>query len=349
MSQYVGAISGRSADRRARGERRTPHQGAANEFRRGRVRTRYETPRRSESRPKALFGYRRTGCRKTLRRIETKNKPAQLRRFYDEFVLLHDKVVREQAKFEEQQPFIQMLKAKVAYAAGRDKVDDNFRSLLCRVVDQTVDVETLRQARLFMEAFMAFYKVYQPRAEAKPMELQLHKIQKLHGELELLSGLRIGASEGEIRIGGVDHQVIRHPYTDEPYIPGSSIKGKVRSLLEWLSGAVQQEPLSYKEIEQAQLVRPILQLFGVGGGDQLKTRASRRVGTDAARFLGCAVHRPLAQRDRARQSSMGRGQNRKPHRPHPRSRRAPAPERAGAGRRDLRLHGIDQGPQYRCR
>ena len=59
------------------------------------------------------------------------------------------------------------------------------------------------------------------------MELQLRKIQKLHGELELLSGLRIGASEGEIRIGGVDQQVIRHPYTNEPYIPGSSIKGKV--------------------------------------------------------------------------------------------------------------------------
>ena len=55
-----------------------------------------------------------------------------------------------------------MLKAKVAYAKGRDKVDDNYRSLLCRVVDQTVDVETLGQARLFMEAFMAYYKVYRP-------------------------------------------------------------------------------------------------------------------------------------------------------------------------------------------
>jgi CRISPR/Cas system CSM-associated protein Csm3 (group 7 of RAMP superfamily) len=37
------------------------------------------------------------------------------------------------------------------------------------------------------------------------MELQLVKIQKLQGRLELLSGLRIGASEGEIRIGGVDN------------------------------------------------------------------------------------------------------------------------------------------------
>jgi len=92
-----------------------------------------------------------------------KNKPAQLRRFYDELVLLHDKAVREPAKFEGQRPFIQMLKAKVAYATGRGNVDETFRSLLCRVVDQTVDVETLGQARLFMEAFMAFYKVYRPR------------------------------------------------------------------------------------------------------------------------------------------------------------------------------------------
>ena len=89
-----------------------------------------------------------------------RNKPAQLRRFYDELVLLHDKVMREPAEFEGQLPFIQMLKAKVAYATGRRNVDETFRSLLSQVVNQTVDVETLRQARLFMEAFMAYYKVY---------------------------------------------------------------------------------------------------------------------------------------------------------------------------------------------
>jgi CRISPR-associated protein Csm3 len=116
------------------------------------------------------------------------------------------------------------------------------------------------------------------------MELQLRKIQKLNGQLELLSGLRIGASEGEIRIGGVDQQVIRHPYTNEPYIPGSSLKGKVRSLLEWLSGAVRQEPLSYKEIERARLVRPILQLFGVGGGDQLKPEQAAELGPTRLAF-----------------------------------------------------------------
>jgi CRISPR-associated protein Csm3 len=132
------------------------------------------------------------------------------------------------------------------------------------------------------------------------MELQLRKIQKLHGELELVSGLRIGASEGEIRIGGVDQQVIRHPYTDEPYIPGSSIKGKVRSLLEWLSGAVQPQPLSYSDMARAELVKPILKLFGVGGGDQLKPEDAAELGPTRLAFWDA----PFTDRWR---SEIGRG------------------------------------------
>jgi CRISPR-associated protein Csm3 len=118
------------------------------------------------------------------------------------------------------------------------------------------------------------------------MELKLVKIQKLEGRIELQSGLRIGASEGEIRIGGVDNQVIRHPYTSDPYIPGSSLKGKVRSLLEWLSGAVKPEPLSYRQIDdtKAPLVRPILQLFGVGGGDKLTEEQAGALGPTRLAF-----------------------------------------------------------------
>jgi CRISPR-associated protein Csm2 len=92
-----------------------------------------------------------------------KNKPSQLRRFYDELVMLQDKVGSSSERFDEQQPFIQMLKAKVAYAKGREKVDDNFALLLGRVVDESKDAGRLKQARLFMEAFMAFYKVARPR------------------------------------------------------------------------------------------------------------------------------------------------------------------------------------------
>lgn len=91
-----------------------------------------------------------------------KNKPTQLRRFYDELVMLQEKVGSDAARFEQQAPFIQMLKAKVAYAKGRDKVDGNFERLLRHLIDQAQDVGTLKQVKLFMEAFMGFYKVCRP-------------------------------------------------------------------------------------------------------------------------------------------------------------------------------------------
>ena len=90
------------------------------------------------------------------------NRGTQLRRFYDEIVRLQGKVGGSAEKFEAQQPFVQMLKAKVAYAKGRKKVDENYNKLLRDVVDRVTDPATLSQAKLFMEAFMAYYKLYDP-------------------------------------------------------------------------------------------------------------------------------------------------------------------------------------------
>ena len=95
-------------------------------------------------------------------RRNQRNRPAQLRRFYDELVALQDKVRGDKGRFDEHLPFVQMLKAKVAYAKGREKVDEQFEALLNQVVDQAADPDKLKQARLFMEAFMAFYKVHGP-------------------------------------------------------------------------------------------------------------------------------------------------------------------------------------------
>ena len=54
----------------------------------------------------------------------------------------------------------------------------------------------------------------------------------IRGEIETTTGLHIGGSAGELDIGGVDNPVIRNPLTREPYIPGSSLRGKMRSLLD---------------------------------------------------------------------------------------------------------------------
>ena len=46
------------------------------------------------------------------------------------------------------------------------------------------------------------------------------------------SGLHIGGSQDELAIGGSDNPVIKNPETRDPYIPGSSLKGKMRGELE---------------------------------------------------------------------------------------------------------------------
>jgi CRISPR-associated protein Csm3 len=101
---------------------------------------------------------------------------------------------------------------------------------------------------------------------------RLNNITTIEAALEVVTGLRIGAGDSEMHIGGVDNTVIKHPLTGSPYIPGSSLKGKMRSLLEWRSGAVKEAPLGARDFEKAADVQKpeikrILQLFGIGGGD----------------------------------------------------------------------------------
>jgi CRISPR-associated protein Csm2 len=91
-----------------------------------------------------------------------KNKSTQLRKFYDELVMWHDKVfehgIDREAKYKELAPFIKMLCAKVTYAKGRDHVSEGFEKLFTHVIRAISGPDTLKQAKLFIEAFMGFYK-----------------------------------------------------------------------------------------------------------------------------------------------------------------------------------------------
>jgi CRISPR-associated protein Csm2 len=71
------------------------------------------------------------------------NKSTQLRKFYDELTMWND---------------IKMLTAKVAYAKGRDHVDPTFENLFAHCIKSIKDAETLKHCKLFIEAFMGFYK-----------------------------------------------------------------------------------------------------------------------------------------------------------------------------------------------
>lgn len=53
----------------------------------------------------------------------------------------------------------------------------------------------------------------------------------IYCDLEVITGLHIGASEAFSAIGAIDSPVIRNPLTRHPIVPGSSLKGKLRTLL----------------------------------------------------------------------------------------------------------------------
>lgn len=68
------------------------------------------------------------------------------------------------------------------------------------------------------------------------MEAKLIKKIVYTGTIETLTGLHIGGTNAQLNIGGPDKFVVRNPINQKPYIPGSSLKGKLRSLVEIANG-----------------------------------------------------------------------------------------------------------------
>ena len=54
---------------------------------------------------------------------------------------------------------------------------------------------------------------------------------EITGTLEVLTGMHIGGSSAFAAIGAVDSPIVRDTLSDMPMIPGSSLKGKLRTLL----------------------------------------------------------------------------------------------------------------------
>ena len=58
----------------------------------------------------------------------------------------------------------------------------------------------------------------------------------VRGTLTASTGLHIGGNSVGMAIGGADSVVVRNPLNNDPYIPGSSLRGKMRALLERVRG-----------------------------------------------------------------------------------------------------------------
>ena len=81
------------------------------------------------------------------------------------------------------------------------------------------------------------------------------------------TGLHIGASKDNLDIGGLDAPVLRDPVTRAPYVPGSSLKGKLRSLLERRRGmlTIRHSGQGHRH-ECTDPACPVCRLFGAAGG-----------------------------------------------------------------------------------
>jgi len=131
--------------------------------------------------------------------------------------------------------------------------------------------------------------------------MKLSDIQKCTGTIELVTGLHIGSGNTEMHIGGTDNPVVKSPITQEPYIPGSSLKGKMRSLLEWELGVVsltEGSPLGFGHIGklsdegQRAAAKTILKLFG-GAPEKSSDNMElvEEVGPTRLSFWDCSLER----------------------------------------------------------
>ncbi len=76
----------------------------------------------------------------------------------------------------------------------------------------------------------------------------------LEGELVCETGLHIGAGKGSLEIGGADNPVVKDAF-GRPYVPGSSLRGRLRSLLEQALGLAVPSELVYLSRRRGQEVR----------------------------------------------------------------------------------------------
>lgn len=130
--------------------------------------------------------------------------------------------------------------------------------------------------------------------------MKMTGIHKISGTIELVTGLHIGSGNNEMHIGGTDNPIIKNPLTQEPYIPGSSIKGKIRSLLEWELGVVSitdGRPLGFTHIntvpeKDRDKAKDILKLFGgAPEGSNTDTTLVKAIGPTRLAFWDCPLEK----------------------------------------------------------
>lgn len=91
-------------------------------------------------------------------------------------------------------------------------------------------------------------------AHTAQTELRLIGKLILEGELHCQTGLHVGAGKGSLEIGGSDNPVVKDAF-GRPYVPGSSLRGRIRALLEQSTGMAVPSELIFVSRRKGQEVR----------------------------------------------------------------------------------------------
>ena len=115
------------------------------------------------------------------------------------------------------------------------------------------------------------------------MNWKIKHFKHLTGEIRVLTGLHIGGGQDVMEIGGKDNPVIRNPVNNEPYIPGSSLKGKMRSMMEWHLGRLDTNGDVHScRGESEALQCPICRVFGTSAERDKKIGMTRLLVRDGS-------------------------------------------------------------------
>jgi len=133
------------------------------------------------------------------------------------------------------------------------------------------------------------------------------RIRNIQSNLKLITGLHIGASDDSMKIGGVDSPILKREVLSdangklsfdgknkvvEPYIAGSSLKGKIRSLLEHYfrlidpngKGNVVDSSSTFGDAQKRDL---IVKLFGESAGENKSANITRLI------FRDCFINKKV--------------------------------------------------------
>lgn len=104
----------------------------------------------------------------------------------------------------------------------------------------------------------------------------------VRGTIEAVTGLHVGSATNTLGLAGVDQPIAREPLSGAPYIPGSSVRGKMRALTERVLGLSLNANIGRSRFHAPQTreeydASPIGRLYGVSNSVSYAVEAPARL------------------------------------------------------------------------